>query len=183
MKIKHLLLGILITASYSSFAQKDITLEDIWARPTFRQKNIQNLNWSQDGQNYLELKDGKIIKYSILDPSKFEVLFDEAIHKTSSGETIRVQEFALSTDERSILIGTESEQIYRRSSKENNFLFNRTNNTLKQLSTGGKQMHATLSPDGKRVAFVRDNNLFWTDVLTGKETAVTTSGKFNFIIK
>ena len=182
MKIKHLLLGILIAASSSTFAQKDITLEDIWAKPTFRQKNIQNLNWSQDGQNYLELKEGKIVKYSISDPSKFEILFDEAIHKTSTGGTIRVQGFALSTDERTILISTESEQIYRRSSKENNFLFNRTNNSLKQLSAGGKQMHATLSPDGKRVAFVRDNNLFWTDVPTGKETAITRNGKFNHII-
>jgi dipeptidyl-peptidase-4 len=182
MKIKHLLLGILIAASSSTFAQKDITLEDIWAKPTFRQKNIQNLNWSQDGQNYLELKEGKIVKYSISDPSKFEILFDEAIHKTSTGGTIRVQGFALSTDERTILISTESEQIYRRSSKENNFLFNRTNNSLKQLSAGGKQMHATLSPDGKRVAFVRDNNLFWTDVPTGRETAITHNGKFNHII-
>jgi dipeptidyl-peptidase-4 len=168
--------------SSSTFAQKEITLEDIWAKPTFRQKSIQNLHWTQDGQSYLELKDGKILKYNVLDPSKFETLFDEAIHKTSTGETIHVQQFALSSDEQSILIGTASEPMYRRSSKENNYIFIRTNNTLKQLSQGGKQMHATFSPDGKRVAFVRENNLFWTDVISGKETAVTSNGKFNHII-
>jgi dipeptidyl-peptidase-4 len=168
--------------SSSTFAQKEITLEDIWAKPTFRQKSIQNLHWTQDGQSYLELKDGKILKYNVLDPSKFETLFDEAIHKTSTGETIHVQQFALSSDEQSILIGTASEPMYRRSSKENNYIFIRTNNTLKQLSQGGKQMHATFSPDGKRVAFVRENNLFWTDIISGKETAVTNNGKFNHII-
>jgi dipeptidyl-peptidase-4 len=182
MKIKHLFLGILLLGSSATFAQKDISLEDIWSKPVFRQKNIQNLNWTKDGQSYLELKEGKILKYNVLDPSKFEILFDESIHKTSTGGTIHVQDFALSTDESSILIGTESEQIYRRSSKEQNYLFNRTNKTLKQLTEGGKQMHATFSPDGKRVAFVQENNLFWIDVASGKETAITTNGKFNHII-
>lgn len=123
MNIKQLLVGFLLLGSTTAFAQKDITLEDIWAKPTFRQKSIQNLNWSQDGQSYLELKEGKIIKYNIVDPSKTETLFDEAILKTSTGGTIRVQQFSLSADEQTILIGTSSEAIYRRSSKETNYIF------------------------------------------------------------
>lgn len=134
MKIKHLLLGFLILGSATTFAQKDITLDDIWSKPVFRQKNIQNLNWTKDGQSYLELKEGKILKYNVLDPSKFEILFDEAIHKTSMGGTIHVQEFEISSDEQTILIGTASEPIYRRSSKETNYLFNRSNGSLKLLS-------------------------------------------------
>ncbi|MHA8106665.1 S9 family peptidase [Aquirufa sp. 5-AUSEE-100C1] len=182
MKIKYLLLGFLILGSATTFAQKDISLDDIWSKPIFRQKNIQNLNWTKDGQSYLELKEGKILKYNVLDPSKFEILFDEAIHKTSMGGTIHVQEFEISSDEQTILIGTASEPIYRRSSKETNYLFNRSNGSLKLLSQGDKQMHATLSPDGKRVAFVRNNNLFWVDVASGKETAITTNGKVNQLI-
>jgi len=182
MKIKHILLGFLLLGSSTAFAQKDITLDDIWSKPVFRQKNIQNLNWTKDGQSYLELKEGKILKYNVLDPSKFETLFDEAVHKTSMGGTIHVQDFELSADEQTILIGTASEPIYRRSSKETNYLFNRTNGSLKLLSQGEKQMHASFSPDGKRVAFVRNNNLFWVDVASGKETAITTNGKFNHLI-
>ena len=182
MKIKHLLLGFLILGSSTTFAQKDITLDDIWSKPVFRQKNIQNLNWTRDGQSYLELKEGKILKYNVLDPSKFETLFDESIHKTSMGGTIHVQEFEISSDEQTILIGTASEPIYRRSSKETNYLFNRSNGSLKLLSQGDKQMHASFSPDGKRVVFVRNNNLFWVDVASGKETAITTDGKVNQLI-
>lgn len=182
MKIKHLLLGFLILGSSTTFAQKDITLDDIWSKPVFRQKNIQNLNWTKDGQSYLELKEGKILKYNVLDPSKFETLFDESIHKTSMGGTIHVQEFEISSDEQTILIGTASEPIYRRSSKETNYLFNRSNGSLKLLSQGDKQMHASFSPDGKRVVFVRNNNLFWVDVASGKETAITTDGKVNQLI-
>ncbi len=182
MKIKHLFLGFLLMGSANTFAQKDISLEDIWSKPVFRQKNIQNLNWTKDGQSYLELKEGKILKYNVLDPSKFETLFDESIHKTSKGGTIHVQQFALSSDEQSILIGTSSESIYRRSSKETNYIFQRATSSLQLLSQGNKQQFATFSPDGKRVAFVRENNLFWVDVATGKETAITTNGKFNELI-
>ncbi len=182
MKINTYLLGLLFLCSFTLTAQKEITLADIWKNGTFTQKGIQNLNWAADGQSYLELKGGKIIKTSIQDPTKSEVLFDENGIKTASGETIRVQNFSLSSDEQKILIGTASEQIYRRSSTETNYVFDRATKSLKLLTAGGKQMHASFSPDGKKVGFVRENNLYWVDLSTGVEKAVTTSGKLNSII-
>ena len=41
---------------------------------------------------------------------------------------------------------------------------------------------ATFSPDGTKVAFVRQNNLFYTDLTSGSETQITSDGKFNYII-
>ena len=182
MKINNYLFGLLFLCSFSLSAQKEITLADIWQNGTFAQKSIQNLNWAADGQSYLELKAGKIIKTNIQDPSKSEVLFDEKGTKTASGETIRVQKFSLSNDEQKILIGTASEPIYRRSSTETNYVFDRATQRLTLLAAGGKQMHASFSPDGKKVGFVRENNLYWVDLTTGTEKAVTTSGKLNSII-
>jgi dipeptidyl-peptidase 4 len=182
MKINSYLFGLLFLCSFSLSAQKEITLADIWQNGTFAQKSIQNLNWAADGQSYLELKAGKIIKTNIQDPSKSEVLFDEKGTKTASGETIRVQKFSLSNDEQKILIGTASEPIYRRSSTETNYVFDRATQRLTLLAAGGKQMHASFSPDGKKVGFVRENNLYWVDLTTGAEKVVTTSGKLNSII-
>ena len=50
------------------------------------------------------------------------------------------------------------------------------------MSAGGKQGYATFSPDGRRVAFTRDNNVFVTDLATMQETAVTTNGLKNNLI-
>lgn len=182
MKITLQLIGILFLCSLQSHAQKEITLADIWRNGTFQQRGIQNLNWTEDGQSYLELKAGKILKTNVQDPSKSEVLFDEKGTKTASGETIRVQKFSLSSDEKKILIGTATEAIYRRSSTETNYIYDRATQSLKLVSAGGKQMHASFSPDGKKVGFVRENNLYWVDLTTGAEKAVTTSGKTNAII-
>ncbi|NHC49377.1 hypothetical protein [Aquirufa ecclesiirivi] len=54
-------------------AQKSVSLEDVWQNYTFRQRSIQNLNWTHDGQHYTELKEGKIIKYSVIDPKNSEI--------------------------------------------------------------------------------------------------------------
>ncbi len=51
------------------------------------------------------------------------------------------------------------------------------------VAASGAQARGALtvpSPDGKRVAFVRDWNLFIRDVATGAETALTTDGTKNF---
>lgn len=164
------------------FAQKEITLDDIWKNNTFRQRSIQNFNWTNDGQSYTALKEGKIYKYSVVDPNKSEVLFDQSLFATAEGKKITMQEFSLSKDEQKILIATEIEPIYRRSSKEINYIFDIKTKKLSLLSKGGKQMHATLSPDGNFVAFSRDNNMFVVNVATGSEKAVTNSGKINAII-
>jgi dipeptidyl-peptidase-4 len=43
-------------------------------------------------------------------------------------------------------------------------------------------LHATFSPDGKKVGYVLDNNLFFMELGSGKTTQVTTDGKYNSII-
>jgi len=45
-----------------------------------------------------------------------------------------------------------------------------------------KVMHATYSPDGSKVAFVKKNNLFYKDLISGNTTQVTKDGEWNNII-
>lgn len=175
-------LGFLFLLPFLSFAQKTVTLDDIWKNYTFRQNAIQNFNWTSDGKHYTALKDGKIIKYDAIDPQKFEVLFDQNQQTTVDGKKIQMQQFSLSEDEQKILIQTESEPIYRRSSKEVNYVYDRSTKVLKPLSNKGKQMHASFSPDGNFVAFVRENNVYLVDLKQGKEKAVTTTGVNNKLI-
>jgi dipeptidyl-peptidase-4 len=46
----------------------------------------------------------------------------------------------------------------------------------------GKIMHPTFSPDGSKVAYVFDNNLYLYDIAPSKTKAITTDGKWNHII-
>lgn len=50
------------------------------------------------------------------------------------------------------------------------------------LSANGKQRLAAFSPDGNSVSFVRNNNIFIANLITGIESKVTNDGKWNEII-
>src|SRR5699024_8427325 len=45
-----------------------------------------------------------------------------------------------------------------------------------------KIQYAQLAPTGGKAAYVQDNDLYWVDLSTGKETPVTTDGEYNKII-
>lgn len=182
MKLRLFASILLSLTMCMAYGQKSVSLEDVWKNYTFRQQSIQNLNWTKDGQSYTALKEGKILKYNVLDPQKIEVLFDQSQVSTTDGQKIQAQSYEFSDAEDKILIQTQMESIYRRSTKEFNFVYDIKTQELKALSSGGKQMHASFSPDGEWVAYVRDNNLYAVQLKTGKETALTTTGKNNVLI-
>ena len=59
-----------------------------------------------------------------------------------------MEDYSMSSDEQKILISAEGEPIYRRSSREENYVYDLKTKKIAQLSKGGKQMFATFSPDG-----------------------------------
>jgi dipeptidyl-peptidase-4 len=73
------------------------------------------------------------------------------------------------------------EPIYRRSTKAFVYLYDATSKKLTKLDSE-KIMHPTLSPDGSRIAFVKNNNLYLYDIASKKAKAITTDGKWNHII-
>ncbi len=181
--IKLFLLIILVAQVSQLVAQKkNITLEDIWSKGTFRSQSVQQINWMKDGAFYSALEDGKIVKHQVTDGAAVETLYNEASSVENLGKKVAIEDYALSADEQKILVSTESEPIYRRSSREENFVYDLKTKKLVQLSKGGKQMFATFSPDGSKVAFVRTNNLYMVDLATMTEKQITTDGKWNHII-
>ena len=87
----------------------------------------------------------------------------------------------MSKDKKRIIFFTARESIYRRSSKANAYLFDAVSKKTIRLSEG-KIMHASFSPDGSKIAFVKDNNLYLYDIPTGHTRAITSDGKWNYII-
>jgi dipeptidyl-peptidase 4 len=159
------------------FAQKQITIDDVTGN-TFQQKTISGINWMKDGKFYTSLRENKIIKYQTTTGQEGEVVFDAS----TLTPPLTLQGYTFNRDEKKLLLTTEREGIYRRSYKADYFIFDLLTKTGTPLSKNGKQQYATFSPDASRVAFVRDNNLFYTDLASMNEVQVTQDGKFNHII-
>ncbi|MCC5944169.1 MAG: S9 family peptidase [Bernardetiaceae bacterium] len=170
-------LCLLIFVGLPLQAQREITVEEVYMNGNLYPSSLSGVKWMKDGAFYSAQSGNRIIKNNIA-TGENEVLID--------GNTlmppIQISAYELSTDEKKALLQTQRVGIYRRSFKAEYFVYDFENQTLKKLSKNGKQSYATFSPDGSKVAFVRDNNLFLITLEDMKETPLTQDGEFNHII-
>jgi dipeptidyl-peptidase 4 len=142
-----------------TIAQKQkITLEDIYKKPTFRGEYVPGFEKDDDAQ-----------------------LFDPASITDALGKKIDTKDYTVSADKKRILFFNGREPIYRRSSKSTVYIYDIASKKVIQLNEG-KVLHPTFSPDGSKIAYVFDNNLFVYDIAGAKTTQVTSDGKWNQVI-
>jgi dipeptidyl-peptidase-4 len=161
-----------------SFGQKQITIDDLTKLRTFEQKAVRGISWMKDGRSYTTLSDNKILRHDATTGAVVGAIFDGDAQQPQ----ILIDGYSFNKDESALLIATSYESIYRRSSKAEYYFVSLSRPGLKRVSTGGKQSYATFSPDGTRIAFVRNNNLFFVDTGSWNEVQLTSDGKFNYII-
>ena len=181
----------------SQSEKKDITLEDIYKNRKFASKGFAGVHSMNDGEHYCQVKNDSLNLYEYATGNYSSTLVTSG-KLIPTGDTVPVPMygFEFSEDESKLLFSTDEEAIYRRSSKANYFIYDLKTGSLFPLSKNGKQRLATFSPDGTKIAFVRDNNIFIRDLqvspdnqngMQGKESAVfeqqvTADGKENEII-
>lgn len=182
----HLLLSLWIL-SMSALAQdntkKLISLDDIWVKYTFYPKSIKDLRSLNDGIHYSALEKGAIVEYSYQTGEKTrEILSIADLKILGSTYAIEISDYQFSEDESRILISADEEAIYRHSSKSTNYVYDVKRKELTPIAKGKKQQLACFSPDGTKLAYVRDNNLYLYDIAFATEKAISTDGEMNKII-
>lgn len=166
--------------------KQPITFEHIFDN-TFSQKGIQNVNWMKDGQYYTAVvhsqSDIELRKYDLL-TGDYEVLVATTkLDAPDRNKPLYIQDYQFSADETKLLLKTDVEQIWRRSTRENYYVHDlETGETRKLTRSGEKQQYAQLSPTGDKAAYVRNNNLFMVNLETDEETQITYDGEFNKVI-
>lgn len=179
---KYSLLIVCIVSASLGFAQqkKKIGLEDVFKTNTFSQKSVTGINWMKDGQYYSSVKRGvsgpMVVKMNISTGKEENILID-------GGKLgVNFSSYSFNSDESKALIASEVEPIYRRSSKAIFHVVDIPGGTAQKLVEGEKIMYATLSPDNDKVAYVKDNNLYFVELASNKITQITSDGKRNQII-
>ena len=182
MKLKSILssLTILFLAQCVFAQEKMIQLEDIWASRTFSPEWVWGINSMNDGVHYSSLNYGEnnvyITQYSYETGDSILTIVDS---KDLDG--ISFSDYSFSEDEKKVLLPTETESIYRYSSRSNYYVYDRETKIAEELSEG-KQRLAQFSPDASKVAFVKENNIFIKDIINNTELQITFDGEINKII-
>lgn len=182
MKVRAILLFFIFSISSTIIiGQENITLEDIWQNYKFYAKSVPGFNFMNDGKHYTRLTDNAIQKYDLTSGENVLTILKGEDIKGVSGFDGKISSYQFSKDEQSIIIESQKESIYRRSSKAYFFVYNRNTDKLTPIYED-KIMYATLSPKGKMVAYVYENNLYTYDLESAEIHQVTTDGKINEII-
>lgn len=174
MKFQFAVLFLLI--SICSFAQKELTVSDIYEKGLFKEETMKSLNWMNDGQYYTALEENKILRYNVTTGQSDSVIID------GKALNLKIDDYDFTPDESKVLLLTDKQKIFRRSFTADYYVYTFEGKELKKLSPNGRQSYATISPDNKSVAFVRDNNLFFVKLVNMSEHQVTKDGEKGKII-
>ena len=177
-----LLSVLLLLPAVNTFAQQ-IKLSDVTSY-SYLPNSIYGLRSLADGETYGRRSDDgtMVLRCSYRTGEVVDTLVNL---RTARGQRLSsISDYIISPDGKNILIATNVQSIYRRSSTATYYIYNVRNRTLEPLSKNpGGQEIPRFSPDGTMVAFVRDNNLFLVKLLfNNAESQITTDGRFNHII-
>jgi dipeptidyl-peptidase 4 len=181
MKFQKLSL-ILLIVFFNSFAQQKITIEDIYSG-AFRAKGMDELQAMKNTNQYTVLnfdraaKSQQIDLYDFATLKKISTLIDtKSISELSDG----IDSYAFNNSETKILIANNTNQIFRHSFTADFYLFDIATKKISKILE--QVQEPTFSPNGNKIAFAKENNLFILDIASNVKTQITFDGKKNAII-
>lgn len=179
--MKKLVFLLFILSAFVSAQKKNITLDEIFGG-TFRADRMQSFNALQ-GNYYAVLNYDRQSKITSVDKYDFATLEKiSTIFSTSVDSKITsIEDYQFNNDESKLLITTESNPIFRHSTLGKFVVYDLITKSILEVDPDFIQ-EPTFSPDSKKVAFVKNNNIFIKNLETLKTIQVTFDGKKNEII-
>jgi dipeptidyl aminopeptidase/acylaminoacyl peptidase len=160
---------------------KMITLETV---PNLNGNPVDGLTWLEDGDHYLQVKDGKQVKvaavtgrcepFQLYDRDKLTTALRRL--PTLDKETIGALVGADQRPGTSLHMDAQRKGAYFEYGNDLYYVRLDGDKAVRLTSSPGPKELPSFSPNGKFVAFVRHNNLYAADVATQTERALTTDG-------
>ena len=171
----------LITA-LTSAQNKEITLEEIW-NGTFRTERMDALHSMKNGKQYSVLNFDRASRSTTVDVYDYKTLSKvrTLVNSKDLSEIPYFTDYTFSDDESKLILATQVESIYRRSTLGIYYVYNIVTGSLTKIADN-KIQEPTFSPDGSMVAYGYNNNIYIKELSAGNTRQVTTDGEKNKII-
>ncbi len=181
MKSK-LVFVVLFLSGFNLIAQQKLTVEEIYSG-AFRTETMDELFAMKNSNQYTVLNFDRSSRSMQLDLYDFATLQKiNTIVDTKNFPELAdgIDSFVFSKDEKQLLIANNTNAIFRYSFTADYFLYNLASKKLTKIAS--QLQEPTFSPDGLKIGFAKENNLFIYDIASEKITQVTTDGKKNSVI-
>src|SRR5690349_1231774 len=163
-----------------------LTVHAIWGSPEFAGEPV-DLAWAPDGKTYTTVEEDAasgtdLYRIDAVSGAKQLLVRGRDLVPPGATRPIGIEEYGFSEDGTKLLIFTNSARVWRQNTKGTFFVWDFAARRLTPVSANpGYQQFAKFSPDGRLVGFVRNNNIFVTDLATATETVLTRDGSDNVI--
>lgn len=159
------------------FSQNLMTLEDIFSRK-FDAPSVFNVISSKNGQDFI-YQDPESRDIFLYDYKKFQQ--KTKILSSSDLKGFEFYDFTFNIGQTKLLLKGRPTPIYRHSSRARYMVFDIFSKEM--ISVYDQEISEPLfSPDGKKVAFSFENNLYIKDLISGEISQITSDGKIGEII-
>ncbi|MDI5888912.1 S9 family peptidase [Flavobacterium yafengii] len=177
------IIALFLFLCFTVVGQQKITIDEIY-NGTFRAQGMDELQSMKNTNQYTVLnldnqsRSMQIDLYDFATLKKVATLIDTKSHKELSNG---IDSYTFDASEKMILLACNSNQIFRHSFTADYYLYDIASKKLKKLFDFQVQ-EPTFSPDGKKIAYAKENNLYVYDLASNKSTPITTDGQKNSII-
>ena len=177
------IIALFLFLCFTVVGQQKITIDEIY-NGTFRAQGMDELQSLKNTNQYTVLnadrqsRSMQIDLYDFATLKKVSTLIDTKSHRELSGG---IDSYTFDASEKMILLACNTNQIFRHSFTADYYLYDIANKKLRKLFDFQVQ-EPTFSPDGKKIAYAKENNLYVYDLTSNKSTPITKDGQKNSII-
>ncbi len=169
-----------------------LSLPRIYGSPEFRPEPFGPARWLAQGAAYTtlerspELPQGQdLVRYDTESGERTVLVPAARLVPKGDSVPLTVESYSWSDDERQLLIFTNSQQVWRQNTRGDYWILNLATGRLRKLGGPAARpstlMFAKFATDGRRVGYVRENNLFVENLATGRIVQLTWDGSRTII--
>jgi dipeptidyl-peptidase-4 len=163
-----------------------LTVRRIYGSPEFSSQSFGPIRWLEDGAAYTTVERAEsgrgreIVRYDTESGARSVLITAAQLTPPSDTAPLAIENYIWSPDRNRLLVFTNSQPVWRSNTRGDYWVLDRSAGKLTQL--GGAEagpstlMFAKFSPDGARVGYVRENNLYVEDLASGRITQLTSDG-------
>jgi len=163
-----------------------LTVDRIFSTDEFRDEKPAAMRWSRRTSDYFTLETPEaggtgrdLVRHNPATGQRETVVPASAFIPKGRAERLSIEAFEFSADESKLLLYTASQRVWRRNTRGDYWVLDLSTLSLRRLggdAAPSTLMFAKFSPDGSRVAYVREHNLCVQELRRMRITALTSDG-------
>jgi dipeptidyl-peptidase 4 len=142
------------------------------------------MRWAKDGNSFYRFDQNEIVQSTLPSGEKKIVVTKQQLTPAGQAAPLNVNMFSFSEDNSKVLIYTNATRVWRINTRGDYWVLDLATKQLKKLGNGrpaASLMFAKFSPDGSKVAYVSEYNVYVEDVAGNSIKQLTSDGTRKFI--